>query len=104
MTQLVAKGLDARDSFERMVASGWQGMEVKYFDHSTSSSKKISPEEREANEIKIREREVRAQLEKRKEIEDCHRFRDIVAESNIRMAGRPVGLSNLLQQMGIAAT
>lgn len=73
MTRLVEAGLLAVDCFERMVASGWQGMEFKYFEQELIKNpvlKYPTPSERAINEQKIRERELKSNQEKQKEIEE----------------------------------
>lgn len=66
LTKLVNSGLDAIDCFERMVANGWQGMEVRYFEQEM----KLTTVKSKADiDKEIRARELKAQEMKRQEME-----------------------------------
>ena len=82
MSRLAQSGLSPCDCFERMVASGWQGMEFKYFEQELGKSglKYPTAQERAVNEVAIRERELKAQKEKQQEIEGAKNFNFILAE------------------------
>jgi hypothetical protein len=75
LNRLVEAGLNAHECFERMVANGWQGMEFKYFEQELKQPLKKYPthEERAANELAIRQREIKAQEEKQREIDNSFR-------------------------------
>lgn len=95
MTQLAQSGLNPRDCFERMVANGWKGMEVKYFDHDLNKKttpKHLTPEQRQENEEKIKQREQESFERKQKEKQ---------LSQQRKAAGRPEGLKSLLANMGL---
>jgi hypothetical protein len=84
MKGLQDAGLCPQDCFEQMVANGWQGMQLRYWEKEIQEKKKPAlkyptPEERAANEQKIREREIKAQEEKRKEIESAKSIGDLLS-------------------------
>lgn len=85
LSKLVGAGLNAIDCFERMVASGWQGMEFKYFEQDLKP-KHLSTEERAANEQKIRERELKAQETKRREIDSAKNFAAVLSTVKTNMS------------------
>lgn len=75
LSELISKGLKLDDIIDRMLAAEWRGVEVSYFNSEIAklnqpALKFPTADERAANEIKIREREMKAAEEKRKEIAD----------------------------------
>ena len=88
--KLKEAGLCPIDCFKKAVASGWAGVEVRYFRQDIDALKNGSnasypdKEERIANDIKIRERELKAQEEKRREIDASHNFKNISSQVRTR--------------------
>lgn len=82
LKKLVGSGLNAIECFETMVASGWQGMKVSYFQREIDSLKKNLYKE---NEQKIREREVKREEEKKIEIEQSKEFKNITTQITQRI-------------------
>jgi hypothetical protein len=83
LAKLKDAGLSPVDCFKKAVGNGWAGVEFRYFKQDigalnpSSAVRFPSKQEREANELKIRERELKAQEEKRREIDDAHSFKKI---------------------------
>jgi hypothetical protein len=100
MRKLVDAGFQAIDCFERMVASGWQGMEFRYFEQDInckSGIKILSIDEKKQSEIKAREEERIRTEQTRK---DAVAYREI--QKNMVARGEvPLGLKNLKQSLGI---
>lgn len=100
MVKLVDYGLNPSDCFERMVASGWQGMEFRYFEqdiNSKSGVKILSIDEKKQNEIKAREQEQIRMEQIRK---DAVIYRDIQKQM-VSMGEVPLGLKILKESIGI---
>lgn len=73
-------GVDPVEAFETMVASGWQSLNADWVkNRSCGSYQSLKTQERLANDLKIRERELKAYQEKRKEIEAAKQYRSIMA-------------------------
>lgn len=102
LQKLKEAGLVPLDCFLKAVASGWSGVEFRYFERdiealngkkdtspgytspgytSPGQSKYTSPGERAIAEQKIREREFKAQEEKRKEIEQSKNFKEMLNQT-----------------------
>ncbi len=82
LAKLKESGLCPIDCFVKAVTSGWAGIEVRYFDRELQAPAKPrypTADERAANEQKIREREMKAAEEKRKEIADSKGFKERIA-------------------------
>lgn len=75
-------GLDPAECFLKAVTNGWAGVEFRYFARDVSPKPKHpTPDERAASEQKILEREMKAQEEKRQEIEAAKGFKDLVKKA-----------------------
>lgn len=83
LAKLKDAGLSPVDCFKKAVGNGWAGVEFRYFKQDidalnpSNAVRFTSKDERAANELKIRERELKAQEEKRREIDDAHNFKKI---------------------------
>jgi len=79
---LVDLGLNAVECFEHMVARGWQGIKASYFQDEINalspSPGQLSKEQRSANELKTKERELKAQEEKRKEMDAARNMGNVI--------------------------
>jgi DNA-binding Lrp family transcriptional regulator len=106
LARLVEAGLNASDCFERMVASGWQGMEFRYFEQDLKQSlaqKSINANERAATELEIRERERKAEEQKQWEIARAKQDRDILngIKSSIGFAEAKKKVEQECERMGM---
>jgi uncharacterized protein YmfQ (DUF2313 family) len=87
MNKLAEAGLNPIECFESMVASGWQGMKVSYFDKEMAALKPKQPlkyvtkENRPAEYEKIAAREKDAERRKKDEIEGSKIYQDVVRQS-----------------------
>ena len=87
MNKLAEAGLNPIECFESMVASGWQGMKVSYFDKEIAALKPKQPlkyvtkENRPAEYEKIATREKDAERRKKEEIEGSKIYQDVVRQS-----------------------
>ncbi len=83
LTRLVESGLTAIDCFERMVASGWQGLEFRFFEQELNkpAMKYIPKEDRAAEYERIAAREREAEERKKVEIEASKGFQNIVDQA-----------------------
>lgn len=71
LVKLQQAGLDPIECFVKAVANGWAGIEFRYFERDIPMKPKYpTADERAANEVKIRERELKAAEERRKEIQE----------------------------------
>lgn len=86
LNELKEKGVTAHDAFERMVASCWRSLEVNYFHQELATKPALkypTQEERAVNEKKIKERELKAQYEKRQEIQSAKGFAQLLEHGKI---------------------
>lgn len=96
LTKLKDAGLNPVECFEGMVASGWQGIKVSYFEKEISALKPKQPlkyvpkEDRAAEYEKIAARESESERRKKEEIEASKNLKSIVSEAKekIRFADR----------------
>ena len=100
LLKLQSLGLNPIECFMKAVGNGWSGVEVRYFKNDITpmqpKSRYPTNEERIANEQKIREREFKAAEEKKKEIEESKKFKDIV-----KMATPHISLFERLKVRGV---
>jgi hypothetical protein len=87
LEKLTNFGLSPVECFESMVASGWQGIKVSYFEKEIAALKPKAPlkyvtkEDRAAEYEKIAARERAAEQRKQEEREAAKGFKDIVKEA-----------------------
>lgn len=89
LSELAQIGIKMDEAIDRMLSAEWRCLEVSYFEKEIKALKPSplkypTPDERAANEQKIREREIKAQQEKREEIEASKGFKDIVAKAKTK--------------------
>lgn len=100
-------GLNPVECFESMVASGWQGIKVSYFEKEISALKQKQPlkyvpkEDRSAEYEKIAVREREAEQRKKEEIEASKGFKNIVREAKEYISLKERLRLYELEQMGI---
>lgn len=86
LKKLKEAGLDPVECFLKAVGNGWAGIEYRYFSQDIDAlkprqNKYPTPDERAANEQKIRQRELEAQQRKKEEIEASKQFKKIVTSA-----------------------
>ncbi len=89
LLQLKDKGLTPLFCFTTAVARGWVGIEVRfyneYLENKIAANRFTTNEERQSNEAKIRERELKAQEDKRIELEAANGFKQTLVDIKTNM-------------------
>ncbi len=89
LLQLKDKGLTPLFCFTTAVARGWVGIEVRfyneYLENKIAANRFTTNEERHSNEAKIRERELKAQEDKRIELEAANGFKQTLVDIKTNM-------------------
>lgn len=92
LQKLCVAGLNPIECFEGMVASGWQGIKVSYFEKEIAALKPKAPmkyvpkEDRAAEYERIAAREREAEARKKAEIESAKGFKEIVKQAKMQMS------------------
>ncbi len=110
LSKLKDAGLNPIECFEGMVASGWQGIKVSYFEKEIAALKPKAPlkyvpkEDRAAEYERITAREKAAEQAKKAEIAAAGSFKEIVKQSQMNKAERDAAWNAKRIEMGMTVS
>ncbi len=104
--QLKLKGLDPIFCFKTAVARGWVCLEIRFYSEYLDdlNNVKTTKDDRLANEAKIRERELKSQEDKRKEIDAAKGFNGLVQQISSRPDLKELQLKQEKERMELGLT